>query len=158
MNVTFACPQCDAAQRQQLTDDASGLTCQACGQSIAVPAGAIEGNQVRRCLACPSSDLYVRKDFPQRVGVGLVVIGIVGSSIAWFYSNLLWTFGILFATALIDVLLYAFVGNALMCYRCGAMYRGADEIDVHGQFDLETHEKHRQIEARMRTTKPGGAA
>ena len=39
------------------------------------------------------------QDFPQRIGVALVGVGIVGSSIAWYYSNLLWTFGILFATA-----------------------------------------------------------
>ncbi len=55
----------------------------------------------------------MRKDFPQRVGVALVAIGVVGSSIAWYHADLAWTFGILFATALADVLLYAVVGNAL---------------------------------------------
>ena len=105
---------------------------------------------MRRCLVCPSTDLYVRKDFPQRVGVALVGMGIVGSSIAWYYCNLYWTFGILFATALVDVLLYAVVGEALMCYRCDAQYRGVDEIESHGQFDLETHEKYRQLAARMK--------
>ena len=91
----------------------------------------------------------MRKDFPQRLGVALVVIGIVGSSIAWYYSNVLWTFGILFATALIDVALYTIVGDALMCYRCQAQYRGVEEMDTHGEFDLETHEKYRQLEARL---------
>ncbi len=38
----------------------------------------------------------------------------VGSSIAWHYENLAWTFGVLFATALADLALFAFVGNALM--------------------------------------------
>jgi hypothetical protein len=84
--------------------------------------------------------------------VALVGIGIVGSSIAWFYTNLMWTFGILFATALVDVLLYALVGDALMCYRCDAQYRGVEEIESHGQFDLETHEKYRQLAARMNDT------
>ncbi len=41
----------------------------------------------------------MRKDFPQRLGVLLVGIGIVGSSIAWYNANLAWTFGILFAGA-----------------------------------------------------------
>ncbi len=36
------------------------------------------------------------------------------------------TFAILFATALIDVVLYLIVPDALMCYRCGAMYRQAE--------------------------------
>lgn len=91
----------------------------------------------------------MRKDFPQRLGVGLVVVGIVGSSIAWYRADVLWTFGILFATALIDVLLYMFVGDALMCYRCQAQYRGVEEMDSHGQFDLDTHERYRQLAARM---------
>jgi len=99
--------------------------------------------------------MYVRKDFPQRVGVALVAIGIVGSSIAWYHANLAWTFGILFATALADVLLFAVVGNALMCYRCGAQYRGALELDTHGQFNLETHEKHRQTAARLKSAAGG---
>jgi hypothetical protein len=121
---------------------------------VNVPAGAVEGGRVRRCLTCPSHDLYVRKDFPQRVGVALVFIGVVGSSIAWYHANLAWTFGILFATALADVLLFLVVGNALMCYRCGAQYRGALEIDSHGQFNLETHEKHRQTAARLKSASP----
>jgi len=112
---------------------------------------AIVETRVKRCLVCPSTDLYVRKDFPQVIGVSLVVLGIVGSSIAWYQMNIAWTFGILFATALLDVLLYAWVGDALMCYRCNAQYRGVDEMDSHGNFDLETHEKYRQLAARLPT-------
>ena len=118
--------------------------------------GSIDGDSVRRCLVCPSQDLYIRKDFPQRVGVLLVAVGVVGSSIAWHYANLPWTFGILFATALADLALYALVGDALMCYRCGAQYRGVAQMESHGQFNLETHEKYRQLAARM--TSPAGPA
>lgn len=100
-------------------------------------------------MVCPSTDLFVRKDFPQRIGVALVAIGIVGSSITWAYGHLYWTFGILFATALADVLLYTFVGDQLMCYRCHAEYRGVVDMESHGGFDLETHERHRQISARL---------
>src|SRR5690606_28879128 len=115
---------------------------------IELPDGAVAGERVRRCLVCPSHDLYMRKDFPQRLGVLLVGIGIVGSSIAWYYASLSWTFGILFATALADLLLFMLVGSALMCYRCGAQYRGVAEMETHGQFNLETHEKYRQLAAR----------
>ncbi len=102
-----------------------------------------------RCLVCPSTDLFVRKDFPQRLGVGIVIVGIVGSSIAWGYTYTIATFAILFATALIDVVLYLVVPDALMCYRCGAMYRGVDGMEGHGAFNLETHERYRQQAARM---------
>jgi len=149
MNVTYPCPKCEAANRAEIADDADAIACTQCGQELELPAGAIADGRVNRCLACPSVDLFVRKDFPQRLGVGLVTIGLVGSCIAWAYGQLYWTFGILFATALVDVLLYALVPNALMCYRCGAMYRGVEHMDEHGSFNLETHERHRQQKIRL---------
>ncbi|MEM8944217.1 MAG: hypothetical protein AAGD11_03465 [Planctomycetota bacterium] len=149
MNVTYACPACDEGVRSHFDADTTTLDCPHCQGKITIDAGAVEGNRVKRCLVCPSTDLFVRKDFPQRLGVGLVIVGIVGSSIAWYYSDVLWTFGILFATALVDVLLYMLVGDALMCYRCQAQYRGVEEMDSHGQFDLDTHERYRQLAARM---------
>ncbi len=148
MNVTYACPKCDQADRAHFEGDSPSLACTHCGQEIAIPPGAIAGEQLSRCLVCPSTDLYIRKDFPQRLGVTLVAIGVLGSSVAWHYSAIYWTFGILFATALADVLLYSLVGNALMCYRCHAQYRGVQEMESHGAFDLETHERYRQLTAR----------
>jgi DNA-directed RNA polymerase subunit RPC12/RpoP len=156
MHVTYACQACDAAVRQDFDESTRALACPHCQQQITLPPGAVEGRQVRRCLVCPSHDLYMRKDFPQRLGVLLVVVGIIGSSIAWYYASLGWTFGILFATALADLLLFTMVGSALMCYRCGAQYRGVAEMESHGQFNLETHEKYRQLAARVTSaTKPG---
>ncbi len=149
MNITYACPSCEEGVRVFFDAHTTSLDCPHCQGKITIADDAIEGNRVKRCLVCPSTDLFVRKDFPQRLGVGLVVVGIVGSSIAWYYADVIWTFGILFATALIDVLLYMLVGDALMCYRCQAQYRGVEEMDSHGQFDLETHERYRQLAARM---------
>ena len=149
VNITYACPACHEGVRCQFDADTPELECPHCHGKIALADDAVQDNRVHRCLVCPSTDLYIRKDFPQRLGAALVGVGILGSTIAWNYSDLLWTFGILFATALIDVVLYMLVGDALMCYRCFAQYRGVAEMDSHGQFDLETHEKHRQMVARM---------
>lgn len=149
MNVTFPCPKCEAANRAEVAENADAISCSHCGQEVQVPPGAIDGGRVTRCLACPSVDLFVRKDFPQRLGVALVTIGLVGSCIAWAYGHLYWTFAVLFGTALIDVALYLVVPNALMCYRCGAMYRGVRNMEEHGSFNLETHERHRQQKIRL---------
>jgi hypothetical protein len=149
MNVTFSCPKCQHDTRSQIEPAAASLTCAACGQDISVPHGAFRDRSLARCLVCPSTDLFIRKDFPQRLGVGIVVFGIVASSIAWGYSLPIATFAILFATALVDVVLYLIVPDALMCYRCGAQYRMAGDMAGHTGFNLEIHERYRQQAARM---------
>ncbi|MEO2049368.1 MAG: hypothetical protein ABGX16_22655 [Pirellulales bacterium] len=148
MHIHYTCPACHTIASCPLNTSMDELVCPHCQKKIVIAEGAIEGQRIRKCLVCPSTDLYVRKDFPQRLGVGLVIVGILGSSIAWYHMYLYWTFAILFATALADVLLYFVVGEALMCYRCDAHYRGVVEMDSHGPFDLETHEKYRQLAAR----------
>lgn len=149
MQIAYPCSKCENPNWSEISSATTELTCAHCGQQATVPPGSIENNEVKRCLVCPSTDLFVRKDFPQGLGVAIVTVGLLGSCIAWAYFQLYLTFAILFATALIDVVLYVVVPNALMCYRCGAIYRGAAEIDRHGSFDLETHEKHRQQKIRL---------
>ena len=57
--------------------------------------------------------------------------------------------GILFATALIDLILYLRVKSMLQCYRCQANYRGLAGLEAFEPFDLETHEKFRQQAIRL---------
>ena len=149
MNVSYCCPHCDQGVRLHFSATDTELDCPHCGHAIAIPAGSIQGERVNRCVVCPSTDLFLRKDFPQRLGVGIVTVGIVGSCITWAMSEITLTFAILFATALIDVVLYFTVGNVLHCYRCQAQYRGVPGLENHGGFDLETHEKHRQQKIRL---------
>jgi DNA-directed RNA polymerase subunit RPC12/RpoP len=150
MNITYHCPACHKSVRHEASGATESLECPECHGQVAVPGNAIIGNRLNRCLVCPSVDLFARKDFPQRLGVVLVIIGFVGSSIAWAKYQVFWTFAILFATALIDLLLYIFMGESLTCYRCGAQYRGFEDIEIHGGFDLETHERYRQLAARIK--------
>lgn len=150
MNVTYVCPACDEVSYAELGDGAvSVLKCTHCGHESAVPEGALSPGKIERCVICPSTDLYVRKDFSQRWGVGIVLAGFVASSVAWYYYHIFATYAILFATALLDVILYLFMGNLLQCYRCQAQYRGVEGLEGHGAFNLETHERHRQQLARL---------
>jgi hypothetical protein len=149
MNVAFQCPRCHQGVRTQVASTDGALVCPKCGQSIAVAADAFDQGRLRRCLACPSTDLFVRKDFPQRLGVAIVTVGIIASCVTWAMSLLVATFAVLFATALVDVVLFLIVPDALSCYRCGAIHRLAEGTNAHGPFNLETHERHRQQAARM---------
>jgi hypothetical protein len=162
MRITYACPGCDATVTQAGVETATALACPHCHAVVAVPADAIGWTNaaggatepgtglpvLRRCLVCPSTELFARKDFPQRLGVGIVVAGFAASCVTWAWQLLVPTFAILFGTALIDVLLYLLMPECLTCYRCAARYRGAG--GSHGGFDLETHERHRQQRIRLR--------
>ena len=100
MNVTYNCPACQKTARAELTPTTTELVCPHCPQRIEVPADAVASGRLNRCLVCPSTDLFLRKDFPQRLGVGLVIFGFIASSIAWANYQVFWTFAILFITAL----------------------------------------------------------
>jgi hypothetical protein len=149
MNVTFRCPYCDQTQRVEFGPEDREIACPQCQTRLAVPEGATKEGKLWQCLVCPSKELFIRKDFSQPLGVAIVVVGVVGSSVFWAYRLPIWTYVVLFATALIDVVLYVTVGNVLQCYRCQAQYRDVPGMENHGGFDLETHEKHRQQRIRL---------
>jgi ribosomal protein S27E len=150
MNVTYRCPSCEKTVRTAFTAASTELACPQCTDRLTIPGGAVSDDRIERCLVCPSTDLFARKDFPQKLGVALVVFGFIASSIAWANYQVFWTFAILFATALVDLALYLVMGESLTCYRCHAQYRGTHEIERHGGFDLDTHERHRQLAARLK--------
>jgi hypothetical protein len=149
MNVTYRCPHCDHVASAELTEPATEFACTSCQAKFQPPPTAVQDGKVQQCVICPCHDLYVRKDFSQAVGIGIVVIGFIISSVFWFYRMPLWTYGTLFATALIDVVLYVTVGNVLQCYQCQSQYRGQKGLEALEGFDLETHERHRQQQIRL---------
>ena len=153
MNVTFRCPMCEATERVALDDAAARMVCPGCHHEPRAAATAIVKGELKHCPVCGDDELFIRKDFPQKLGVAIVVLGFILSSIAW-YQYMIWlAFGILFATALIDVVLYLVMGEALVCYRCNAHVRDLSDISGYRGFDLETHERHRQRAARLQETR-----
>ena len=165
MRITYACPACGTTVTHSGVEALPTLVCTACQASLPIPADAIARTdsadagplRLRRCLVCPSTELFRRKDFPQRLGVGIVVAGLAASCITWAWQLLLPTFAILFSTALLDVVLYFLMPECLTCYRCAARYAGDGVVESFGSFDLETHEKHRQMLARTQSLSTGTA-
>ena len=155
MNVVFLCTECGQRAFATEVEQAETFACSQCGSNFSIPAAAIVPHPadaslgLTRCLVCPSTELFVRKNFPQRVGVGIVVVGLALSCVSWAYRELILTFAILFSTALLDVVLFFVVPECLTCYRCGARYTGSGITDRFDAFNLETHEKYRQQAARQ---------
>lgn len=150
MKVAFACPHCDATTQVEFTAVTRELKCAHCAQTIDVPADAVAGEKVERCLVCGSKELFIRKDFSQRLGVAIIATGFIASTITWFYYWRIATYCILFGSALLDVVLYFMVSNLLECYRCHSQYRGIPGLEAYEPFSLEVHEKYRQQEIRTR--------
>ncbi len=149
MNVTFACPRCEQTCVSEAKPDDAALRCPHCQLEIAQPPDAFDNGRLERCLVCPSTDLFVRKDFPQRLGVAIVVFGFALSCVTWHFYLTNLTFAVLFATALVDLALFAIVGESLTCYRCGAQYRQVEGLKNYSGFNLEIHERYRQEAARL---------
>jgi hypothetical protein len=127
-----------------------------------VPAEDIAAGRPTACLACGCGDLWRQKDFSPRLGLTLVGLGILLSTIAWARMEPVWAIGILMAFALVDLLLYTLMNDVAVCYRCGDRLRHVEFADDHPRFDLETHERYRQEALRLEQvagpTRPAGQA
>lgn len=125
---TWSCPRCDHLLSPVSTDGSV-----APGSSPALPA----------CALCGNADLYRKKDFPHALGMGILVLACLASTITyWFYDWWL-TWGILIGSAAFDGLLYLCVPDVVVCYRCGARHRGV-AASTHAPFELTIHERYRQ--------------
>ena len=96
------------------------------------------------CRACGCRDLFVRKDFPQKLGLAVVVAAggaflVLAARGTTFYIGV-W---VLVAAALLDGVLYLFVPRLTVCYRCRAEFRDVPTNPGHGPFELAVAEKYR---------------
>jgi hypothetical protein len=88
--------------------------------------------------------MFIRKDFPQRFGLGVVVVaGVAFLYLASSRSRFYLGAAVLLAAALIDAVLYWLVGSVTVCYRCRHEFRGRPLNPTHEGFELAVGEKYR---------------
>jgi len=107
-------------------------------------AEAAEAIPISICPRCGCAEFFTRKDFPQKVGIAIVIGAgaaflILAASRQRFYLGVL----VLVAALLVDLLLYAFVRTITVCYRCRAEFRGIPLNPKHGPYELAVGEKFR---------------
>lgn len=151
MNVVFACPTCDVPAQVSL-DKPSDWMCPACDHrhhfDAADPA-------LPACAVCGNHELYKQKDFPHRLGMLILAVGLGLSTITVFLYHQWLTYGILIGTALIDGVLYSIVGDAIVCYRCQAHHKAFKAGPNHHPFEITVGERYRQERIRReRLNKP----
>src|SRR6185369_5856976 len=100
-------------------------------------------NPLTICPNCGCRDLFIRKDFPQKLGMAIVVVAGVAFLVlaAWRQSFYLGA-AVLVAACVIDAALFFFVPKITVCYRCRAEFRDRPINPEHGGFDLATGEKY----------------
>jgi len=137
MSVEFGCPGCGKGIEGE---PGAEVTCRHCSATASLAALAPE-TDLTACLACECTDLYKHRDFNQKVGILFIVIGVV----LWLATDsFLW----MVAAAVIDLALYHFLPDVVICYRCKAHHRDLRGIPKIPPFDLEKHEHYRFVKAR----------
>lgn len=140
MNVRFACPGCGVYARHDFATPGD-WQCPNCDHILPLHAGE---NALHACAICGNSELYKKKDFPHWLGLTILTAACLASIIPyWLYHQwLTWT--ILLGSAAIDGLLYLWVGDVVVCYRCDAHYRALATTQEHKPFELGIAERYRQ--------------
>jgi hypothetical protein len=132
--IAFRCPACGGEAVAGL--DGAGR-CRQCAAEAPLALGETlrASRVVEACPACGSTQLYVQRDFNQRAGLAVVIVGAALAPFTPYYSSL-------FAAAAIDAVLYAVLPEITVCYRCHAHFRGFRRNPRHTAFDLHTAEQY----------------
>ncbi len=141
MKVRFACPVCELPIKLQLP--ASQASCPYCDHFLALRTLG-PNDQLSHCLVCENAELYRKKDFPHGLGLTILTLACLGSAIPYYLYHQWLTWTILIGTAVFDGLLYLWVGDVIVCYRCNAHYRGVPHGESFRPFDLGIGERYRQ--------------
>ncbi len=146
MQIRYHCPTegCVAIiEYEPLEECGSTMTCPRC--SVEHPMTITEKlpreKLVEVCAVCGSREFFVRKDFPRRLG--LVIVLVFGIATIYYLPALgpiAWS--ILFGALMLDLIIYQFLGRVTTCYACRAEYRNCNLNPAHEGFDLATSEKY----------------
>ncbi len=146
MELTYSCPGCGVVGHVAHVETAREAACRHCGMARLVRGEAIGQSGLEACPSCATTDLYIQKDFPQGLGLFIVVVGFAISTVFWYYEMPIYAYAVLLASALIDMALYYKVPDVTICYRCLCQIRGAGSNPGRrfSPFDLAIGERYRQ--------------
>ena len=132
--IAFACPRCGAEALAGV--DGRG-SCAKCGaESPLEPSTTLRDEwMVDRCPVCQGEQFYVQRDFNQKVGLGVMIVGALFAPFTPYYASL----GV---AAAVDAILYALLAEITICYRCHAHFRGFRRNPRHEAFDLHVAEQY----------------
>lgn len=112
-----------------------------------------ETDKLSACAVCGNAELYRKKDFPHWLGLLLLAAACAAFLVTNYLYHQWWAWAILLGSAALDGLLYALVGDVVVCYRCGTQHRGYPKAAGPLPFELEIAERYRQERIRRELLK-----
>jgi hypothetical protein len=142
VNTQFTCPVCEHPARLSWPGSAV-WQCPICDHLLQVQPEVVN-ERLETCAVCGNHELYKKKDFPHWLGLTILATACFAFIVlhAFYRQWLAWI--IFIASAAFDGVLYVAVGDAIVCYRCGAHYRGLPTGSAHRAFELGVAERYRQ--------------
>ncbi|HXV62926.1 MAG TPA: hypothetical protein VEK15_19665 [Vicinamibacteria bacterium] len=144
--VGYYCSRCSRYNEYPLPAGEGAGTCERCGnREPPDPSPAVTaGGPIDRCPHCDNLHFYTRKDFPQQLGCFAVAATILLSSLAYAAWDFPAALVVLVAASAADIILYQFLGEVTVCYRCHTELRGFQENPEHEAFDMHRAEEYEQ--------------
>jgi uncharacterized CHY-type Zn-finger protein len=140
MEFSARCPFCQQEQKAELQFPLEALPhCSSCKKTLFPhPTHNFQKEAfLDQCPVCGSAHVFKRKDFNQKLGIALIVVGVV---LAYF------TYGLsLLVVTLIDFFLFKRIKEVGICYQCEAEFRNHPMITNLPTFDLELHDYYRNL-------------
>ncbi len=149
--IAVDCPVASCRGRNRFdADEAFGAAaCGTCGQDLGLavtPELVASRGPIERCVRCGGADFWLRKDFPRKLGLGIVAVAAVLAFTTYGAS--------LVVASLVDLGFYYLLPEVAVCYRCRAEYRGFRPNRAHGSFDLKRQDEVDEVaEAERRAAK-----
>jgi hypothetical protein len=131
--IAFRCPSC--AREAVCGLDGQGRCRCGAQPKLALSPSIRDERMVDRCPACDGVQLYVQRDFNQRAGLAIVIVGGLLAPFTPYYSSL-------YVAALVDTVLFLVLPEITICYRCHAHFRRFVRNPKHEGFDLHLAEQY----------------
>ncbi len=149
MKVIFACPSCEQPAVTPVAQ-ASDWQCSGCDHRLHLNA---PDATLTTCVVCGNHELYKKKDFPHWLGMTILIVALLLSTVTYYSYEKWWSWSFLLGSAFIDGAMYLMVGDVVVCYRCEAHYRGFKPTEAHRPFEITIGERYRQERIRQERMK-----
>jgi hypothetical protein len=154
VKIQFLCPHCHRElQFEDLSQDEA--PCPLCEKPIHlhVTERMRRDNAVDQCAICQGK-VYVQKDFNRTLGVSIFVAGAVLFLILAWHNRLVEGTLVWAVFALADGMLYKFLPDVTICYKCYAQYRQFAPNPANEAFELGLAEKYDPLDKRAQAENP----